>query len=181
MLAMRRPSDADIARRAESLDALATTPSDRGSSGSLEEAIGWGLKRFERATHALKRFEQFNLPGTSLAPQIRATEGARTLLVGRRLGLWTLGPFEVTSVSETETSLVVEITTLEGHPLAGTERFELVRHPNGIVRLGIHASSTPNAWWSRLGRPFVRWQQRRYRKAALDHLRRVTGRPSIDR
>ncbi len=181
MLALKKPTPARLDQNMAALGELALTPGKRGRRGSIDEAIGWGLKRFERATHALKRLEQFNVPGTHITPQIRATEGARTMVVGRRLGLWTVGPMAVTSVTESETTLTIEVTTLEGHPLAGTERFELERQPNGIVRLRIHATSTPTAWWARLGLPVVRWMQRSYRKDALDHMRQVTGRPSIDR
>ena len=82
MLALRRPSPSTLERDAARLPDLARTGGGGGAAGSRDEAIGWGLKRFERAVHALKRLEQFNVPGTRVEPAVRATEGVRAMVVG---------------------------------------------------------------------------------------------------
>ncbi len=180
MLTLRRPRTDHLANLAGDLGALDPSPPHDGRVRSVEETIGWGLKRFERARTALRRLEQFKLASTFVTPPTQAAGGARTLVVGRRAGLWTIGPVEVVSYEEDETSVVCEIRTLAGHPLHGVERFELTRLPNGIVRFGIHAISRPAVWWAWLGYPVVRWMQRSYRLDAVDHLRVVTGRRTAD-
>jgi uncharacterized protein (UPF0548 family) len=178
VITLRRPPSQRLATLAVALTELDPSPPHEGKVRSLEETIGWGIKRFDRARLALRRLEQFKIPSTFVTPATHAAGGARTMVVGRRAGLWTVGPVEVVSYEEGETSVVCEIRTLAGHPLHGVERFELTRLPNGIVRLGIHAVSRPAVWWAWLGYPVVRWMQRSYRLDAVDHIRRVTGRRS---
>ncbi len=180
MLTLRRPATDRLTRLAGSLASLEPSPPRDGPVRSLEETIGWGIKRFDRARLALRRFEQFRLTSTFVTPTTEAADGARTMVVGRRAGLWTIGPVEVVSYEEDETSVVCEIRTLTGHPLNGVERFELTRLPNGIVRFGIHAVSRPAVWWAWLAYPVVRWMQRAYRLDAIDHLRDVTGRRTAE-
>ncbi len=176
MLTLRRPPSDQLATLARGLGDLEPSPPRDGKVRSLEETIGWGLKRFDRARLAMRRLEQFRVSSTFVTPSAQAAGGARTLVVGRRVGLWTIGPVEVVSYEEGDTSVVCEIRTLTGHPLSGVERFELTRLPNGIVRFGIHAVSRPAVWWAWLAYPVVRWMQRSYRLDALDHMRLVTGR-----
>jgi uncharacterized protein (UPF0548 family) len=180
VLTLRRPRTDHLARLADELATLRPSPPQDGRARSWEETIGWGIKRFDRARRALRRLEQFRLSSTFVTPTAHAADGVRTMVVGRRAGLWTIGPVEVVSYEEDETSVVCEIRTLAGHPLHGVERFELTRLPNGIVRLGIHAVSRPAVWWAWLGYPVVRWMQRSYRLDAVDHIRLVTGRRTTD-
>lgn len=181
MPTLRRPDNAHLARLADDLSRLEGADGvDHGRLVSIEETIGWGLKRFDRARLALRRLEQFRVDGTFLSPTTTATDGARTMVVGRRAGLWTIGPVEVTAFEEGPTHVICEMRTLNGHPLVGVERFELVRLPNGIVRLGIHVRSRPAVWWAWLAYPVVRLLQRSFRLDALDHIRSVTGRSTAD-
>lgn len=180
MLALRRPPADHLSSLAAELGDLAASGTPGGRAVTLEETIGWGIKRFDRARLALRRLEQFRIPATFVTPAAHAAEGQRTMVVGRRAWLWTVGPVEITSYEETETSVVCEIRTLAGHPLSGVERFELTRLPNGIVRFSITASSRPAVWWAWLGYPVVRWMQRMYRFDAVDHLRTVTSRRTGD-
>lgn len=180
MPTLRRPDAARLRTLADELGGLAPSGQPVGRSTSVEETIGWGLKRFDRARLALRRLEQFRVESMFVSPGGHATDGARLLVVGRRVGLWTIGPVEVTAYSESDTRVVCDIRTLEGHPLTGVERFELTRLPNGIVRFGIHVSARPAVWWAWLAYPVVRWLQRTYRLDAIDHLRLITGRRTAE-
>lgn len=183
MLQLRRPSDTV---RAAALAAAGTAvPHDPVTDRPAvhEETIGWGLKRFERARLALRRLEPFAVPGTEIVWDHTLEEGTRLVILGRRLGLWTAGPVEVTKVDEGDRHLVLELRTLEGHPLRGEERFTIEREPNGIVRFRIEAVSRPATWWATLITPALRLLQRRFRQRAARHLRNVTGtnRPTAKR
>ncbi|UCG40959.1 MAG: DUF1990 family protein [Acidimicrobiia bacterium] len=175
MLKLRRPSDA--ARTAALAAAVVAAPHAPVTTGPVvhEETIGWGLKRFERARLALRRLEPFAVPGTELVWDRSLEEGTRLVILGRRLGLWTAGPVEVTRVDEGDRHLIIELRTLEGHPLRGEERFTVERHLNGIVRFRIEAVSRPATWWAILITPALRFFQRRFRHRAIGHLRDVTG------
>ncbi len=140
-----------------------------------EETIGWGVKRFDRARNALTRFEQFNLPGTVLAPPTVAASGRRVVVFARRLGLWTAAPVEVVGFDIAERSITYTLRTLEGHPLTGEETFTVSRGTNGIVRFRIEAVSRPASPWAQVIGPAIRVIQRRFRLRAIEHMRNATG------
>ncbi len=175
MLQLRRPSDA---ARTDALVAAASAARHapvRARVAADEETIGWGLKRFERARLALRRLEPYAIPGTDLVWDHSLATGTRLVVLARRMGLWTAGPVEITRIEDEERRLLIEFGTLEGHPVQGEERFIVERHPNGIVRLRIEASSRPAAWWSIAIIPLVRLLQRRFRQRVIAHVRDVTG------
>ncbi|NND85337.1 MAG: DUF1990 family protein [Acidimicrobiia bacterium] len=175
MLQLRRPSEASRSAALQAAGTAAPHPALTGRSAVHEETIGWGLKRFERARLALRRLEPFQGPGTELVWDRSLEPGSRLVVLGRRMGLWTAGPVEITKVDEGERHLLVELRTLEGHPLRGEERFIVERHLNGIVRFRIEAVSKPHAWWAVLVTPALRFFQRRFRQRAVAHLRNVTS------
>ena len=59
--------------------------------------------------------------------------------------------------------------TLQGHPERGEELF-LVERQDGSTYAEVRSFSRPGRWFSRLGRPVVRWVQRRYVERYLDAL-----------
>lgn len=176
MLSLRRPDARVLARLTGELGDLVPHPARGGKVRFDEETIGWGTKRYERARMSLRRLEQFHVGDTATIPPGVASPGLRTMVVTRRLGVWTVGPVEVTEYAESDGGVVCEFRTLHGHLLQGIERFELQRLPNGIVRLGIHAAASPAVWWVWPVLPLLRYLQRRFRLATIDHIRRATGR-----
>ncbi len=175
MLQLRRPSDA---ARADALIAAGSASLHapiRARVAADEETIGWGIKRFERARLALRRLEPYALPGTDVVWDHSLATGTRFVVLARRMGLWTAGAVEITRIEDEERRLLIEVRTLEGHPVRGEERFIVERHPNGIVRFRIEATSRPAAWWSVAITPLVRLLQRRFRQRAIAHVRDVTG------
>ncbi len=175
MLQARRPTDSDRHLALQRADDAAHHHLPAGRKAVREETIGWGLKRFDRARVALMRFEQFNLPATSIAPATVASEGLRIVVFARRLGLWTAAPMEVTALDVGDRSVGYTLRTLDGHPLAGEETFTVVRLDNGIVRFRIEATSRPSSGWARLILPVIRLVQRRFRRLAVQHMRNATG------
>jgi uncharacterized protein (UPF0548 family) len=82
-------------------------------------------------------------------------------------------PMRVIAVEEEPTSHVVIIGSLEGHPLAGEERFTVEIADDETVFLHFRAIVRHDAWWVKLGGPFARALRRRYHDRFMDVLRSI--------
>jgi uncharacterized protein (UPF0548 family) len=105
--------------------------------------------------------EPFLQPGDSVDQRIR---------VG---GFQIHAPMRVIAVEEEPTTHVVIIGSLEGHPLAGEERFTVEIAEDETVFLHFRAIVHNEAWWAKLGAPFSRALRHRYYDRFMDALRSI--------
>lgn len=105
--------------------------------------------------------EPFLQPGDSVDQRIRVA------------GVQVHAPMRVIAVEEEPSSHVVIIGSLEGHPLAGEERFTVEIADDETVFLHFRAIVRHDAWWVKLGSPFARALRRRYHDRFMDVLRSI--------
>jgi uncharacterized protein (UPF0548 family) len=97
------------------------------------------------------------------------------------LGFWSLNGARVVSTSGSEHAGSFGLTyrTLTNHAECGEESFTVTLNPEtGAVSYTIHAISSPYALLTKLGLPYVRVLQARFRKDSADALRRAINRPA---
>ena len=105
--------------------------------------------------------EPFLQPGDSVDQRIRVA------------GMQIHAPMRVIAVEEEPSSHVVIIGSLDGHPLAGEERFTVEITDDETVLLHFRAIVRQQAWWAKLGTPFARALRRRYHDRFMDVLRSI--------
>ncbi len=175
MFILRRPSSQQILgflRRSESLP-LSYAPIglvDRVTSGFVVDnhsvVVGQGRAAFDRAREALLAWRHFELGWLDLWPQ-RAPiiEGTVVASCIRHLGFWSMNACRVIYVRDIETEFAFAYGTLTNHAECGEELFKVSLDPgSGAVTYLIRAVSRPRARLARLGYPYTRLLQARFRR-----------------
>src|SRR5262245_9444766 len=151
-------------------------------------AIGKVRADFERACAALMAWQQSNIGWMEVFPKQAPAVGRVVVILARHLGFWSLNACRVLYFvgGRDETRFGFAYGTLTSHAVAGEELFEVFIDENGDVLFRIRAVSWPHALLARIGWPFTRWLQARFRgqsaaaiKAAV-HDRAVPFLPSVD-
>jgi uncharacterized protein (UPF0548 family) len=188
MFLARRPSDSKVTRfladsggRPLSYGPVGIAASQRPLRGEVDELraeIGRGLRDYERARDALRAWKQFQLGWVELFPAAAGLEpGVVVAVLVCHLGFWSLNGCRVVYGIEPdpgEKRFGIAYGTLTNHAEAGEEIFE-VSHDvaSDAVLYRIRAVSWPRAPLARLGRPFVRRLQERFRHDSLEAMRRA--------
>ncbi len=160
---------------------------ESGATGVDEVSVvmGRGQADFERARTALLAWKQFDLGWVELFPRQAPIEvGTGVAVLIRHLGFWSLNGcrvlYTVGSVDDA-TRFGFAYGTLTDHAESGEELFEIVMDSNtGDVVYRIRAKSDAQAPLARLGHPFVRVLQKRFRDHSVTAMKlavRSTGRP----
>ena len=192
MFLIRRPSRQTIDRFLDESRELPLSYSPIGivkseSAGydidELTVAIGHGSSDFARARDALLAWKHVDLGWVELSPPRAPVEvGTVVAVLIRHLGIWSLNGCRVVYTvagADDEARFGFAYGTLTNHAEAGEELFELFVDPRtDDVMYRIRATSRPRAALARLGQPFVRLLQARFRRdSALRLAALAQGRP----
>jgi uncharacterized protein (UPF0548 family) len=129
--------------------------------------IGHGRPAFERAILALKTWKQFELGWVELFPRgASMAVGAEVAVLIHHLGFWSLnGSRVVYSIGdEGSRQFGFAYGTLTNHSESGEEIFEVSLSDRDEVIYRIRAASKPRAALARIGYPYARLLQARFRR-----------------
>jgi uncharacterized protein (UPF0548 family) len=138
--------------------------------------IGHGQKDFERAKLALAEWRHFDFGWVELFPRGTAIEpGSVVAILVHHLGFWSLNGCRVVYTlgdRRTGASFGFAYGTLSNHAELGEEIFELSLEPDSEeVVYRIRAVSKARATLARIGYPFTRMLQARFRRDSIAALR----------
>lgn len=124
----------------------------------MEELIGSGRARFERAAEAVMRYGMLRGAGLRVTATAEPAEPGADVL--GRLGPF-VAPCRVVYVIDEPDRRGFAYGSLPGHAVLGEELFAVRYDPSdGGVYAQVVAFSRPATWWSRLGAPALRVIQR---------------------
>jgi uncharacterized protein (UPF0548 family) len=138
--------------------------------------IGKGQAAFARAQQALKEWKQFELGWVELFPHAAPTEtGTVVAVVVHHLGLWSLNGCRIVySVGDGHTSFGFAYGTLTNHAEMGEEIFAVsMMTESDDVTYQISAASRPRAVLARIGYPYTRFSQARFRRDSIAAMKRA--------
>ena len=130
--------------------------------------LGAGRDVFEAAKRAISRWEMFPPEVASICHPDRPPR--QDLVVGvvykvRLLPVWILFPAKVVWIVDEATRFGFAYGTLPDHPECGEERFVLQWNAaDDSVWYDLLAVSRPAHWLARVGYPYTRWEQARFRR-----------------
>ena len=138
--------------------------------------IGHGEQAFERAKLALAEWQHFDFGWVELFPRGAAIEpGSVVAILVHHLGFWSINGCRVvytTGDRRTGSSFGFAYGTLTNHAELGEEIFEVSLRPETEeVVYRIRAVSKPQATLARIGYPFTRMLQARFRRDSIVALR----------
>lgn len=137
---------------------------------NLDESIatiGKSRSDFDRACAALMAWTQSNIGWMEIFPKEPPAVGRVVVILARHLGFWSLNACRVLYFvgAPGETRFGFAYGTLTNHAVAGEELFEVfIDAGTGDVMYRIRAVSWPHALMARIGRPFSRRLQARFRR-----------------
>jgi uncharacterized protein (UPF0548 family) len=138
--------------------------------------IGNGRADYECARHALAEWKQFDLGWVELFPR-RASYavGSVVAVLITHLGFWSLNGCRVVyHAAAHDDTFGYAYGTLPNHAESGEELFEVaIDRQTGEVSYRIRASSEPQSWLARLGQPYVRILQQRFRRDSAAAMKRA--------
>ncbi|MFN2576149.1 MAG: DUF1990 family protein [Pyrinomonadaceae bacterium] len=149
---------------------------------STEAVVGHGAQEFAFARQALNEWRHFQLGWVELFPRTAATRsGTVVAVLVRHLGIWSLNGCRVVvefSGEDEFSPFGFAYGTLTNHAEMGEESFEVSITESDVVTYRIRAVSRPRAALARLGYPFARFCQHRFRQDSLAAMRRAVARNS---
>jgi uncharacterized protein (UPF0548 family) len=181
---LRRPAPSDIARFHEASRDL---PLSYGPVGILKApsagrrfdeqvvSVGRGDAHFERACRALQAWKHFDLGWIAAIPRPASIDVGTVVAVQiRHLGFWSLNGCRVVYHVEGDKRFGFAYGTLTNHAESGEEQFEVfIDQSTGDVMYRIRAVSWPQDPLARLGQPFVRFLQARFRRDSAAAMQRA--------
>lgn len=185
MFLARRPSPEAIARFVRESEALPLSYGPVGivngeaSRRDLDEAIvtiGRGRADFDRASAALMSWQQFDIGWVEAFPRHAPLEvGTVVAVLIQHLGFWSLNGCRVVYNIGGRDRFGFAYGTLTNHAESGEELFDVCLDPaSDEVAYRIRAASTPQAALARIGQPFVRALQARFRRDSAAAMMRAT-------
>ena len=188
MFLIRPPSASDIQAfldHAQSLPLSYDTPGmvmTPPAGFTLDEqvvVIGHGREDFDRARQALMAWKQFDFGWVKLFSSKPSPEpGSALAVLIRHLGFWSLNGGRVLTRTQStgdRPSFAFTYGTLSDHAECGDELFEVFLDlKTDEVKYRIRAVSRPRALLARLGTPFARVLQARFRRDSAGALKRST-------
>jgi uncharacterized protein (UPF0548 family) len=195
MFLARRPSPARIDRFLRESHDLPLSYEQVGmvvgdsADGAIDHAtvtIGRGPADFARARSALMAWKQFEIGWVEIFPrQAPVATGTVVAVLIRHLGFWSLNGCRVlyrVGSPEDGARYGFAYGTLTNHGESGEELFEVWHDPQtDDVIYRIRAASRPQGTLARIGQPFVRVLQARFRDhsaAAMTRATRAGGTPA---
>jgi uncharacterized protein (UPF0548 family) len=140
--------------------------------------IGQGVETFARAKLALTNWKQFELGWVELHPHGAPIEvGTVVAVLVRHLGFWSLNGCRIVYViDEDEMKYGFAYGTLANHAELGEESFEVSFDPaSRDVTYRIRAVSKAQVAAARIGYPYTRFLQERFRCDSIAAMRRAVS------
>lgn len=150
-----------------------------GFNADLASAvIGRGRQTFERAKRALSEWRHYEMGWAEVFPKGASIEpGTVVAVLVRHLGFWSLNGCRIVyglGDRHSGSSFGFAYGTLTNHAELGEEIFEVMLQPETEdVVYRIQAVSKPRAALARIGYPFARHFQERFRRDSISALRRA--------
>src|SRR5215471_3577353 len=144
----------------------------------LTAIVGRGKNAFDVARRALTEWRHFDLGWVELYPRpAPVAPGTTVAILIRHAGLWSLNGCRVVySVGDAHVSAGFAYGTLTNHAEMGEEIFQVsLAADSEEVTYEIRAVSKPRAALARIGYPYVRLCQSRFRRDSLAAMRRAVG------
>jgi len=178
VLSLQKPSNKTIREFLATQSKLGFTYSAVGATAKVPPAgyvvdhtgvkLGQGEDAFGRARLALERWEQFRLGWVEAwSPHTPIQAGEVLAVIAHEIGLWWLNACRIVYVVDEPGPIRrfgFAYGTLPDHAEAGEERFVVEWDlASGEVWYDILAFSRPNQFLSRLGYPYARRVQKRFR------------------
>lgn len=140
--------------------------------------VGSGMDTYEKGKTAIQNWRHFLMPWTFVNPKTPVKTGERFCVCTKEFFPWLMMPLEVVYVEETKrgkkkeakTSFGFGSGTLQGHLLAGEERFSVEMDENGLVWYEILSFSKPASFLSVIGNPYVQLRQKQFAKESTEAL-----------
>jgi uncharacterized protein (UPF0548 family) len=151
-------------------------PPEAPAFDEQEVVLGQGRAAFERASHLLRTWTQFDLPWIrTLDRETPLEEGAMFAFASHQLGVWSVNVCRIVRVVDEADGegarLGFSYGTVGTHALRGEERFLVTWDARSDkVRFGIRKFSTPANLLTQLLGPVARGVQRRFTQDALARL-----------
>lgn len=183
MFLLRPPGPAAVARFLASQRDLPLTYGDPGLSRTSppdffvdEErfVVGEGPEAFALASAALLAWRHYAFPWVRVHPVGEPiAPGGVVAVVVRHLGFCSMNACRIVEVTETPDRRGFAYGTLPDHAECGEETFAVAIDDSGAVTYAIRAVSRPRSLLARVGRPFARHLQARFRRESEAALRRA--------
>ncbi|XP_042988388.1 UPF0548 protein At2g17695 isoform X1 [Carya illinoinensis] len=128
--------------------------------------VGSGLETYEKGKSALQTWRHFGLDWAFVDPKTPIQSGVKFCVCLKEFLPWVMMPLEVVYVHETRkaskalASFGFGSGTLQGHLLAGEERFSIELDQNNQVWYEILSLSKPAHFLSFIGYPYVKLRQK---------------------
>ncbi|KAL3851088.1 hypothetical protein ACJIZ3_012970 [Penstemon smallii] len=129
--------------------------------------VGSGLETFEKGKSALRSWKHFTLNWTFVDPNTPVQTGMKFCVCAKTFIPWLVMPLEIVYVDEQHKSLKNDVSsfgfgsgTLQGHLLAGEERFSITMDEKNNVWYEIVSFSKPAHFLSVIGYPYVILRQK---------------------
>ncbi|KAG8660068.1 UPF0548 protein At2g17695 [Manihot esculenta] len=128
--------------------------------------VGSGLDTFEKGKSALQTWRHFGLNWAFVDPKTPIQTGVKFCVCLKEFLPWVMMPLEVVYVKESKKSRKTMPSfsfgsgTLQGHLLAGEERFSIEMDENNQVWYEILSFSKPAHFLSFVGYPYVQFRQK---------------------
>lgn len=140
------------------------------------EVIGRGGTDFAKAKQGIRDWAPFDLPWIRVFPESELAVGVNVAVAGRIFGFWWINLCRVVYTIDEPDSFGFAYGTLPVHAESGEELFKVERSPEtGDIRYEILAFSKPRHPLARLGYPFSRATQSRFRKGSIEAMARATS------
>jgi uncharacterized protein (UPF0548 family) len=145
-----------------------------------ETLLGTGTAVFERGVEALQTWKMFDLGWMRATPSAQPiAPSVNVAVAARHLGFWSMNGCRVVYMVEPEDEVRrfgFAYGTLADHAEQGEERFEVSLEPDtGKVFYRLRAVSRPRAVLAKLGYPYTRLLQARFRRDSCRRMRQAVG------
>ncbi|GKV44158.1 hypothetical protein SLEP1_g51370 [Rubroshorea leprosula] len=142
--------------------------------------VGSGVETYEKGKAALENWRHFGLNWAFVDPKTPIRSGVKFCVCLKEFLPWVMMPLQVVYVKENRNAKKAVASfgfgsgTLQGHLLAGEERFSIELDENNQVWYEILSFSKPAHFLSFIGYPYVQFRQKYFAQhsanAVLKHL-----------
>ncbi|XP_021735479.1 UPF0548 protein At2g17695 isoform X1 [Chenopodium quinoa] len=136
--------------------------------------IGSGQETYEKGKNALQNWRHFQMNWTFVEPTTPIKSGVKFCVCVKEFLPWLMMPLQVVYVNENKRSGKMKASfsfgsgTLQGHLLAGEERFSVELDDKNQVWYEILSFSKPAHFLSFMGYPYVQFRQKYFAKKSTD-------------
>ncbi|GAY53852.1 hypothetical protein CUMW_152160 [Citrus unshiu] len=140
--------------------------------------VGSGLETYEKGKTALKTWRHFGLNWAFVDPKTPIQNGVKFCVCVKEFLPWVTLPLQIVYVNEsirkkkTAASFGFGSGTLQGHLLAGEERFSIELDDNNQVWYEIVSFSKPADFLSFIGYPYVQLRQKYFAHQSVNAVKK---------